>query len=412
MNLKPLLSALSATYAIEPTYGLHMAAIAHMVYEGKLKPSADAFEVKANANYTEEYTGTGENGVEVSGNLSIIEMKGPMFREDQFCGPMGMVSMAEKMKAMDADASIDAHVIDMHTPGGELSGLETLANVVANLEKPVVLFGEDILSAGFYTAAGADSIVLSGKNARVGSIGVQLTYASYQKMFEKMGIEEVSIKATTSPDKNAFDFDNMSEEDKERYAIESLDPLDANFMDHVKAHRADVPDSALTGKVYFAEQALELGLADHIGTIEDAKQLALDMAGKPIKITGMKKENKGQASTEAPDLQAQLNASQDRIVALEDIVSAKEATISEQLKAIGALEAKVEDLKKENDRLAALPATDTEASTSAPAEDAANKNEEEKVKGLPVPTAIQEALDRGKARKARQLAKQKSQKTE
>lgn len=405
--LRGFVKALSSNYMLLPSYAENLAAIAYLVKAGKMPIEALSVEVGEGANTATVYETE-------RGKVSLLTMEGPLFRDDQFCGPVGMLTMNEHLKRFDNDETIAAHVIKMHTPGGEIGGVEILAETVANTQKPVIIFGEDIYSAGVYIAAGASAIVLSGKNAGMGSIGVMVNYYSFKEMFEKEGIKEVMIRATTSPDKNSFNYHEHTEEEALKFAKEILDPLDTHFMDHVRTHRPGVSESALTGKTFYAEQAIKLGLADHIGTFESAVQLALDMAGKPNKngsimskekTTDKKETGTNPSSDSQSDLQATKAAQEERIKALEEMVGAKDKVIALHLETIETQKTVISTLKEQNEILSKLPASDPEAETTTAEADVTTQTESAKPAGTPVPAAIQSAIEAGQRRRSRHVKK-------
>jgi protease-4 len=414
--LRGFINALNATYLMHPAYAEHLAAIVWLVRQGQLDFASISSEVVQSAR---PYILDHERG-----KLSVTSLEGPLFRDDDFCGGPGMISVSNQLKKFDQDRDIDAHLLIMHTPGGQVQGTEILANTVVNTEKPVVVFGEDVFSGGVYIASGASSIVLSGKNARMGSIGVQFRYDSFKRKFEKEGIDSIVIKATKSQDKNSYNLEDPSEEDKKRFAKEVLDPLDENFMDHVRTHRPGIDESVLTGREYFAEDAIRLGLADHIGTIESAIELAFDMAGKPqSQISSSKtyfnmsqennptqnhaetnpsvtsEQNPAPVQEITPEAQ-ELQALRKRNEVLEQMVASKDRVITVHLQTIDAQASVITQLKTENQRLAQLPASDPEAEVTAPSGDV---KAPEKPAGAPLPPEIQAAIEDGQKRRARHI---------
>lgn len=415
MNLRVLANALNAKYALEPSYALHMAELAYLVKQGKLPLDKETFEITGAVPSV--YSVQNSEDPEQVGNVSVIPVEGPIFRDDQFCGPMGTQSLGAILKGYDQNEDIVAHVIKMHTPGGQVEGTEIFANIIANTEKPVIVWGEDILSAGKYLAAGASHIMLSGKNARVGSIGVQVSYLNFKGALEKAGIEEVQIRATTSPDKNKFDYFNMSEEDKQAFAIEELDPIDSHFMDHVREHRPGVEEEALTGNVYFAEDAIEMGLADSIGSFEDAIALAVEMSGvftvssNQNSIT-MKDKQTLTANEEAAAVKLVNKDLQEKLDLAEKSLEEKDQVIKTQLELIEKLqgekeslrevhadnEAEIGRLKKKVETLSKLPAGNPGEEEVAATTDATDKLDNSEPT-QPVPEDVKKAIAAGKKRR-------------
>lgn len=393
--MKGFLSLLPSKFAIEREYGLQMAAIMYLILAKEIEFNEDAFNLQAQETNIYEYPSKVE-GKKVD-RVAVMTVNGPLFRDDKLCGPKGMISMAKMFSDLDNDPSIDAIVVDSFSPGGQVVGVETLANAFANLKKPKILFGELICSGAFYAFSGADHIMLSGKNARVGSVGVEFTYMDISKKLEAEGIEVVRMVAETSPEKNSPDLRQISEENKQVFIKENLNPIDNHFTNHIRTFRPNAKEEALKGKVFYAEDAIRLGLADSIGTLEDAIIMALDQANKKKEESNnlsMKVEDKTLEKQEvietnqtaqddqpqvseqntspiAEDLQVMVNTLNTKVKKLEGINDTLHATVKMQNQ-------RITDLTAEIDRLGKLPAAEDGAIVSSK-EDTTNTIQREKV---------------------------------
>ena len=198
-----------------------------------------------------------------SDSIALIKIHDVMMREDTFCGPMGTRTMGEMVKSADKSSRIKEILFSLDTPGGQAAGTEQLAQIIASTEKPTTSFVETAFSAGYWIASATDRIVMSAQSSEVGSIGTQISFASMKRMFEEMGIDIHTIRATKSPDKNE-DFLQAEEGNYERIIENVLDPLNEIFHANVLANRPQVNKEAMTGKTYFAQDAISLGLADEI----------------------------------------------------------------------------------------------------------------------------------------------------
>lgn len=401
------MNALNGPWAIDLIYGRRLASIAYLIESGKMELSKEVLDLSAAEPYLYPFNST--NFPDTQGTVGVIPVEGPMVRDDQFCGPVGSMTLANHVREMDADPNVDAIVLRGYTPGGQVAGTEEFANAVASASKPVVGWGEMMASGGYYVFSGADFIVLSGKNASVGSIGVQMVYQSERAKLEKEGIETVHLRASTSPDKNRYDLDNLSEEAAREFEAEYLDPLDTNFMNHVRAHRVNISEDALTGKMYYAEQAIDLGMADAIGDFEYAVNLALEMAGKnqSTKMSKQDPASTANADPQASDLQAAL----DLAAARADLISAREATIETQALTISDLQSLVEAQKQrisalqtEVNRLQALPASESEEVPAAPVADLSTQ-QPTAIIPIPESSGIPQAMARFQSRKQRKSNK-------
>jgi protease-4 len=142
-------------------------------------------------------------------------------------------------------------------------------------------------SAAYWIAAQCDSIVVNGKTSTLGSIGTMVTIIDAGGAYEKMGAKVYELYARTSPEKNAASRELAKGKDK--MILNRLDQYDAVFMDAVKSGRGDKlnADATLKGQDYLSEEALQYGLADSIGTLEDAVNMVSTMATQQNKpITG------------------------------------------------------------------------------------------------------------------------------
>ena len=107
-----------------------------------------------------------------------------------------------------------------------------------------------------------DKIMMNNNiTAGVGSIGAMLS-------FIKPKDEIIIIRPEESADKNQEYLDALEGNYEKIQA--KLSVLAQKFQNGVKLARPNVDDSALSGKTYFAEEAIQLGLADEMGSLESA----------------------------------------------------------------------------------------------------------------------------------------------
>lgn len=208
--------------------------------------------------------------------VGILPVKGGITRAD-FCGEMGTESMDKALKSMIADSSIVAIILDINTPGGESSYLENLSNTIAQSPKPIVTYFSGMCcSAGYYIACRSNAIFASAKSDLTGSIG---TMYSFRKQNKNTNADSViaSIRATKSKDKNKM-FDDIQDGKYDLLRSELLDPVNEIFHDTVKAGRSSIDESALTGNLYYSEQAIELGVIDGVKSFDEVVQYAIALA--------------------------------------------------------------------------------------------------------------------------------------
>lgn len=235
----------------------------------------DYFRVAVNNATGYEITDYGndvapENAPEDS--IAIIDISGVIEKHDQNCGPAGMITKSRILQRCYNNDNIKGIVLNIESGGGSGAAMRLISETIAKRNKPMVAFVSDFAaSAAYGIASGADIIVANSNYARVGSIGTYMTIASYEEKLKKEGIQLVEVYATASKDKNKDYYDALKGDTK---AIQkTADTFNEMFLSMVETNRegkltAD-RSSWGTGKMYFAPEALELGLIDNIDSFSN-----------------------------------------------------------------------------------------------------------------------------------------------
>lgn len=192
----------------------------------------------------------------------------------------------EQLDQAASDDSVKAVVLRINSPGGTVTTSDTMYDAVlrfkAKTHKPVVAAALEVDASGaYYLSCSADKIVVDPTSV-VGSIGVIFETFDVVGTMEKLGVEPYAIKSAELKDMGS-PFKHMT--DKERAVMQDLvNEYFARFKGVVTSHRT-IKDSDLTmvtdGRVFTGTRAVELGLADQTGRLEDAIDLAGQMANAP-----------------------------------------------------------------------------------------------------------------------------------
>ena len=217
-----------------------------------------------------------------AGSVAVHVVSGVMLPGDSWFG-QGTASIGQGVVAADQHPNIVAHVGVFNTPGGSTMGLEDFASLIGATQKPFVGYASQACSAGCWSIAGSNAIVLAGRTAMMGSIGTKAEFLDFSGYFKQLGIEQISIKATKSSNKNRS-FDEAIAGNPEPLRAEILDPLNEVFLDTMLECRGDkIPakqqGAVLSGLVFVGQDCLDKGLADQLGSFDDAVQLARQLAG-------------------------------------------------------------------------------------------------------------------------------------
>ena len=167
------------------------------------------------------------------------------------------------------DRAVRAVVLDISSPGGEVTASEDLYYQVLDLrrERPVVAsIGEMAASGAYYLAAAADTIYAK-PGSTVGNIGVISILPDPDVVDEKI--------ITSGP----FKLSGGSHMD----AIRQIEMLKQTFLAAILAQRGDrlqvAPEVLSEGNVYVGLRAQQMGLVDEIGSRSDAIRAAARLAG-------------------------------------------------------------------------------------------------------------------------------------
>jgi protease-4 len=220
------------------------------------------------------------------GSVAVIPIRSEILKYDQPCGPRGTQSLLNDVKAADQNPNISSMVLVVDSPGGQVAGTDLLAEAIKNSSTPVVAFIDGLAaSAAYWIISGADKIIASSDLDRIGSIGTMLMAEDLRPALEQLGVKFHEVYATLSVDKNS-DINKVLEGKYDQYRENVLDVINAKFLSTIKEYRLNLNESALTGKIYFAPEAIKLGLIDQIGSlemaIEEAVALALKQGEHPI----------------------------------------------------------------------------------------------------------------------------------
>lgn len=213
-------------------------------------------------------------------SVAVIDISGPIMKHDN-CGDPGSQSYQNMLAEANANPNILGTVLIADTPGGTVAGTQSLADDIKYSIKPVVTLAEDLMaSAGYWIGSSAQFIFIKNGTTRVGSVGTMLTFADMQPVWEKNGIKFHEIYATASTEKNK-DFAEARKGNYDAIKKNTLDPLNNEFMQAVKTNRGAKLNQATTlnGQVYIGQAAIDNGLADAFGNLQDAVNKVAELAG-------------------------------------------------------------------------------------------------------------------------------------
>ena len=208
----------------------------------------------------------------------MIPIRGPLLKYDGACQEPGSMTLSSWVQQADAAPNISGILLVFDTPGGQVDGTQTLVDALGKSSKTTVAYVQDgmMCSAGYWIASACDHLLASQSTDVIGSIGVLTSFYDFRESLKTMGITYHEVYAPQSSDKNI--------EYREALAgnygplERDLSFLAEQFISSVRRYRGDKINTSIanpfTGKTFFAQQALSIGLIDGICSLEHAILLA------------------------------------------------------------------------------------------------------------------------------------------
>jgi protease-4 len=202
-------------------------------------------------------------------HTAVVEVKGEIASDSDASAEF----IVAAMRAAFEDAGAQGVVLLINSPGGSpvQAGIvnDEMRRLKAKYKKPVyAVVEESCASAAYYIAAGADQIFVD-KASIVGSIGVLMDGFGFTGLMDKLGVERRLM--TAGENKGFLDPFSPQTERHRQHAQAMLDQIHKQFIDVVKAGRGkrlkDTPE-LFTGLFWTGQQAVDMGLADHMGNLD------------------------------------------------------------------------------------------------------------------------------------------------
>jgi signal peptide peptidase SppA len=210
--------------------------------------------------------------------IAVIPIYGTLVRRtqglDAQSGLTSYAGIANMLERALADPNVAAIVLDIDSPGGESSGVFDLADRIraASAIKPIWAVANDMAFSAAYALASAASRVLVSRTGGVGSIGVIAMHVDQSVKDQQDGIAYTAVFAGER--KNDLNpHAPMSDSAQQSLQIE-VNRIYELFTTTVAKHRGVGVNTIKNTQaaLYFGTDAVASGLADDVGTLEDAIQ--------------------------------------------------------------------------------------------------------------------------------------------
>ncbi|KAA3632217.1 MAG: signal peptide peptidase SppA [Calditrichaeota bacterium] len=222
--------------------------------------------------------GLGLSGL--SGNIGLVEVSGGIYESNGR-------KVIEQLEDWADNSSIKAIVVHVNSPGGGVAISQEIYDTMNRIRdysgKPIVVSMASVAaSGGYYIACAADRVV-ANPGTITGSIGVIFQFNTFGDLMEKVGVETETIKSG-----ELKDVGNMSRRmtEKEELMLRSvvMDTYE-QFVHVVAEGRGKDPEEIYPladGSIYTGLQAYNLGLVDTLGGLNEAVEIAAQLADMSV----------------------------------------------------------------------------------------------------------------------------------
>ncbi len=186
---------------------------------------------------------------------------------------MSSVEARNEINAAAADDDVSEILIYVDSPGGTVAGADDLAQAVfrARQVKPVTCFCEDLCASAAYWVASQASTIVATPTTIIGSVGVFNVVTDESELEKRIGVKTYVVATGALKGTGVGE---VSEEqlDGVQRVVNELGRL---FLLAIRRGRSKkvLPSenllAAFDGRVLIGEEAMQFGLVDRIGVLED-----------------------------------------------------------------------------------------------------------------------------------------------
>lgn len=220
-------------------------------------------------------------------SFALLHIGGTVKPGDSVPGPAGVratgaATIAAALEQVRSRTDVRALVVRITSPGGSVLGSDLIWREVMRTRaiKPVVVSCGDVAASGGYYVALAGTPLLAEAGTITGSIGVIAGKANLRGLYDWLGVNKELI----TRGRNAAlysDYEPLDDEGRARIHAQA-DAFYRDFLVKVAAARGlsdDATAAVAEGRVWTGRQALERGLVDELGGLEEAFAAAKRAAG-------------------------------------------------------------------------------------------------------------------------------------
>lgn len=214
-------------------------------------------------------------------NIAIINIEGAIMTGEAAYGVAGSDTIVENIQRATQDKSVKAMVLRVNSPGGDVWASELITNALNEFKdtgRPIVSsMGDVAASGGVWVTTNSDEI-WAEEDTLTGSIGVYGIIPTMDGLYDFAGIKVDGISSTKAAE---WDAREAMPEYITKAIQANIDNTYFKFVSKVANNRGMSYEEVLPiagGRIWAGYKAVELGLVDYIGDLDDAIDSAASKA--------------------------------------------------------------------------------------------------------------------------------------
>ncbi len=199
-------------------------------------------------------------------------------------GSQGSTPIIQALRKGLEDDDVKAIILRVDSPGGAGLGCDYVRREIeqAKEKKPIIVSMSDVAASGGYWVSMDATAIVAHPTTATGSIGIFAVVPSLAGTYEKLGLNNEVFRRGAHAD--ALNGSRLMSPDEAKRFDDDLLASYRRFVDLAAKGRKKTPEAMeafAQGRTWYGTQALEHGLIDKLGGMDEAIALAKEKAGLP-----------------------------------------------------------------------------------------------------------------------------------
>lgn len=205
-------------------------------------------------------------GMRVSddGRLGIIAINDALTNDDWDWFGIPYKRLGAMVEMLEEHETVEAVVLDINSPGGQVDGLFEFVSTLKNCVKPLYAYCEGLCASAAFALSTAATKIYATPSTQIGSVGVMTVITDWSKYMKNLGVEQTVMRSEHAKKKN---LDPTSDEGKAEIQ-KALNEVERMLIEEIANNRGVTAEDVIAkfgqGLLFFSEQAKGLGMIDEI----------------------------------------------------------------------------------------------------------------------------------------------------